>query len=177
MKYLYMTFFFGAISSNIQAQVNLSPKFFYGFQIGLLETVFYNEVNLTDGFSLKTGVGLVGGIDNSSFFATPKFELQPKWNFTKKKRFFLKKTVQYNASNYVTIALSYLSEWLTLSEYKNRANERIQLIPTIGFKRNYKQNLNVEFFLGLGYERILNQDIVKQNGFALKLGALIGFDF
>lgn len=177
MKYRYITLFFGVISFTMQAQVNISQKVFYGFQIGVLETVFYNEVNLTDVFSFKTGVGFVGGIDNSSFFVTPKLELQPKWNFTKKKRFFSKKTTQYNASNYVTLALSYLPEWSTLSAYKNRANERIQLIPTIGFKRNYKQNLNFEFFLGGGYERNLSQDIVKRDGFALKIGALIGFDF
>ena len=177
MKYIFFILFFGMVSFNMQAQVNISQKVFYGFQIGLLETAFYNEVNLTDVFSFKTGVGLVGGVDNSSFFITPKFELQPKWNFTKRKRFFSKKAIRYNASNYVAIALSYLPEWSTLSDYKNRANERIQLIPTIGFKRNYKQNLNVEFFLGFGYERNLSHDIVKRDGFTLKAGALIGFDF
>lgn len=177
MKYYFLAVFFGLVYSTMQAQEKVAPKFFYGFQIGVLETAVYNEMNLTDAFSLKTGIGIIGGIDNSSFFVTPKIEVQPKWNFTKKKRFLSGKSTQYNASNYVSLALSYVPEWSTLSDYKNRANERIQFIPTIGFKRNYKQNLNVEFFFGLGYERSLDKNSVKRNNLALKIGALLGFDF
>lgn len=151
---------------------------FWGGQIGILEGKIYNEINFSTLFSLKTSIGLVGGIDNSDFFLSSRIELNPKWNYNKNKRFSNNKNILYNSSNYISLNTSYTPKWATLDDYKDRDIEKISIIPTFGIKRNFNKNINYEFFFGIGYERFLNTKTInsKENKLGIQLGALIGFD-
>ena len=151
---------------------------FFGGQVGILEARLYNEFNLSKSFSFQTSVGMMGGINNSDFYVTPKVEVSPKWNYSLKKRLKNNKNTRYNAANYLALSISYQPQWSTIKHYKYRNIERIAVVPTFGIKRNFSKHINYEFFMGVGYERFLNSKYwLEKEDVAVKIGMLIGVDF
>ncbi|MCK0206124.1 hypothetical protein [Ornithobacterium rhinotracheale] len=163
-----------------QAQVEKSIT---GLQLGLFGVDLNNETRLSEQVALRSAVGLNVGVwggnfyDKTGFILYPKLSLQPKYYYNILSRKEQGKNVKNNSANYLSLQVNYTPDWFSISNYDNlRLINKLDIVPTFGIRRNFAQDFNYEFRVGLGYGTTFGE---KNNvsGTVLDLGFKVGYDF
>ncbi|MEB2778103.1 hypothetical protein SYJ56_22510 [Algoriphagus sp. D3-2-R+10] len=184
MKRTILVLSFVLIIFKISAQSHTVEKSITGIQIGFLGANIYNEARLADVFVLRSQFALFPGLfggeayPNTGLVLFPELSLQPKYYYNLKKRGNDGKVTTNNSANFISIDFKYLPDWFSVFNHDNiPVGNSIGIIPTWGLRRNFSENLNYEFNLGLGYAVYLNNNSGNTSGVMYNLGIKIGYDF
>jgi len=184
MKRTILVFSLIFIFCKVSAQNESVEKSVTGVQIGFLGANIYNEARLADAFVLRSQFALYPGFfggeanPNTSLVLFPEFSLIPKYYYNLKKRGIAGDNTANNSGNYVSIDFKYISNWFSLFNTDNIATANsIGIIPTWGLRRNFSENFNYEFNIGLGYGTYLNNVSGNTSEIIYNLGIKIGYDF
>ena len=165
------TFSAESLNSNLEKSI-------YGVQVGLFGVDFYNERSLSDKFTFKSEFSLYGGFrSGAQYFLYPVFNIEPKYYYNIDKRAKEGKNIKNNGANYLSVSVSYIPDWFVISNYEvGNVKNRVRVIPTFGIRRNFGDNFNYEFNVGVGYAYTFDEN-VKGSDYAVDLGLKIGYDF
>lgn len=184
MKRTILVFSLILILSKVSAQNESVEKSVTGIQIGFLGANIYNETRLADAFVLRSQFALYPAFfsgeanPNTGLVLFPEFSLIPKYYYNLKRREIDGKSTKNNSGNYVSIDFKYLPDWFSVFNKDNIPTPNsIGIIPTWGIRRNFSENFNYEFNVGLGYGTYLNDGSGNNSALIYNLGFKIGYDF
>ncbi len=149
-----MIFLIG-IYISVNAQNEGVEKSMYTIQTGVLGIWLNHECKITNEISLRTEIGLDGGISvgNKTIYGlAPKIAIEPRWYYNMDKRITNGKFTNNNSANFITVGVSYISDWFAIANQKNvTAANQVTIIPKWGIRRTIsKSNFNYEVGIGIG---------------------------
>ena len=186
MKKTITALFLLAIINCSFAQNSAIGKSITGIQIGFLGTNVYNETRLSNEIALRSQFGLNTGIfggsiyDKTGFILYPEISIEPKWYYNVKERVQKNKNIKNNGANYYSVNIQYSPNWFEISNYNDlEVYNTLAIIPTWGFRRNFLENFNYEFKIGLGYGISYrdSENVNNEKGAIMDLGFKVGYDF
>jgi len=185
MKKTFILLFLLGIVHFSFAQNSTVEKSFSGVQIGLFGTGIYNELRLADKIALRGQFGFSLGIfdgnyDETGFILYPEISFEPKWYYNLEKRVRKNKNIKNNGANFCSLNITYAPDWFVIPHHNNLTiYKTLSIIPTWGFRRNFWDNFNYEFRIGLGYKVSFEKSQYVDNitGVVVDLGFKIGYDF
>lgn len=172
------------ISKSQTASVEKSTS---GIQAGVIGVWFYNEAKLSNKISLRSEIGLDGGIlgarnfYEAGFIMIPAINVEPRYYYNLNKRVSKSKSITGNSGNFISLKTIYNPDWFVISKNKNlREVNLISIIPTWGIKRNIGNHLTYETGIGIGYRYYFAKSagyMENQKEGALNLHLRIGYQF
>lgn len=182
MKKIFLILLVFTVTLMYSQEKSSIKKSFFGVQAGLFGANVYNEVNLSEQFTLRSEIDLNAGIwggdlySKTGFALAPALSITPKWYYNINQRHNKSKNTKYNSANYLSAKLGFVPDWFVISNVDGiEVNPMISLIPTWGLRRNFAKNFNYELQLGLGVGKILKSDYSLQ--VVPNLSFRIGYDF
>lgn len=170
-----------AKSQNADVEKNLT-----GIQAGFFGANLYHETKIAEKTTLRGDINLnVGaaarvnfvGNSNVTVVAFPSVRIQPRYYYNIAKRAEKGKNTLNNSANYLSLNVEYVPEWVLFSNKNGiRGTNQIRFVPTYGIRRNFAQNFNYEFNVGLGYATSVGYP-KNSSGTTLDLSFKIGYDF
>jgi len=186
MKKTIFTIFFAGLSalSFSQGENTSLKKDIVAVDIGLpLPGIWINyERHLAGLFTLKSEFGLGFGFGllsfvpvdypNNYYAFTPIVKVEPRYYYNFDRRDSLGKKTSYNASNYLALAATYISNLFTISNVPGLGVERtVSLIPQWGIKRTVGKRMKFEFAFGYGVAHSFDSDRTEGSlGLDLRFG-------
>ena len=165
MKKFLLTIIFCGLTFLVNSQDASVEKSSYGIQVGVLGTWIHNESRLSDQITLRSELGLDGGIwggdfyDGTGFLLAPVITLEPRWYYNLSKRRTKSKRIDGNSGNFIALKTSYHPDWFIISNQDNVSIiADISIIPTWGIRRNIGNHLNYEAGIGIGYAYFFAKD-------------------
>jgi len=183
MKKIFLIF--GLLLSIVtfsQEKKDVVQKSVTGLQIGFFGLDAYNELRVSDEIALRTQFSLNPSIwggdmySKTNFAFTPSISLAPKYYYNLAKRNEKGKNTTNNSANYISLKIEYFPDWFVISSTKDlMVNDAIYFVPNYGFRRNFAENFNYEFRVGVGIGKILKSNYTTQ--VTPELSFKIGYDF
>lgn len=165
----------------------------FGVQIGLINASFQYEIRLDRKFTLLTEAVLALTTaridyenpaieDEYSTLIIPYLTLEPRCYYGLDRRKRLGKKTYQNSSNYVSLAVSYMSYDTPLMNTGDfDVVPAITVIPKYGIRRAFAKHFNYEFSAGVGYQYNIFSDTngcnCDHNNTTLDIQARIGYNF
>ncbi len=153
---------FVLISFMVKAQEVSVEKNLNSVQLGLFSLSYQNEFRLERKITLRSEIGIATGTSTleypdgtkeKSFLIVPFVNIEPRWYHSLDRRSRLKKHIENNSSNYISLLTTFVSSKTALVNTKDfETAPFISIIPEYGFRRNAGKHLFWECSAGIGYK-------------------------
>ncbi|MGB0522963.1 MAG: hypothetical protein ACPGJS_08380 [Flammeovirgaceae bacterium] len=168
-KNLFFVLVFCLISFLAKSQQVSVEKNTFGIQAGYFGIWGYQEVKLSNQFTLRGELGLDGDfwkLDNSAergVLFSPEFSLEPRWYYNLNARHRKSKETAGNSGNFLTLKTRFRPDWFVVSNRNNLSVvSNLAILPTWGIRRNLGSHFNYEAGFGIGYARYLDADHIDR---------------
>ena len=183
-KIIGLIVFVAFLKSNAQNNDNVATveNKVIGVQVGLFGAWAHYEKKLTPLIALRTEIGIELGLrqnaftnDDLEFILAPSIVIVPRWYYSFKRRIKKSRPINNNSGSFLALKTQYFPDWFVISSGDNiSVIESLEIIPKIGYRKVWKNNISFEGGFGIGKSLSINSDVWDTTA---ELTFRIGYNF